>query len=288
MRSRRRPRARQAEARQVVADAEHARRVVVQRRERAIGKFQDMPGLAPRRGAGVEHAHAWSNVEQRRGELGAGVLYRYLTGGETRAADSIGSGRSSRIACAPKDSPARPRSPSLARYCSAREAAPVDAQGHRRMQVAGVQHRFPLLRPGCAHAVYPPLRVGIMRGFGVAACDEGVRLAQIVAQHRVGEAFCRGFEARYRAHRLIHRGMGGSRPRTQLVQRGEQQRVHGRFDRLVQQLGQDARPAARGCARRRRRGPAPQRPGSESVSGPDSASDRLRPTRTCATAAPAA
>ena len=64
-----------AEARQVVVDARHARRVAIQCRERAIGKFQNMPGLAARSGAGVEHPHPRLNVKQRSGELRTGVLH---------------------------------------------------------------------------------------------------------------------------------------------------------------------------------------------------------------------
>ncbi len=197
-----------------------------------------MPGLATRSGAGIEHPHARSNVEQRSGELGAGVLYRYLARAETgnrlyrhRALEQYRL-RSDEFA----------GEAALAQFGQillGREAAPVDAQGHGRVEVACIQNRLPVLRPGRAHAVYPPLRVGVVRGVGVTACNERVRLAQIIAQHGVGKALGRRLEARHRAHRLIHRGMAGTRTRAQLIQRNQQQGLQGRLDRLAQQLGQE-------------------------------------------------
>ena len=78
-----------------------------------------------------------------------------------------------------------------------------------------------------------------MCGLGVAARNERVRLAQIIAQHGVGKTFGRRFQARHRAHRLIHGSMPGARPGAQLVQRAKQQSMQGRLDRFAQQLGEE-------------------------------------------------
>ena len=60
---------------QVFADATRARRVAFERDEVQVGEFEQMAGLAARRRARVEHAHAVTHAEQLRSELRAGVLH---------------------------------------------------------------------------------------------------------------------------------------------------------------------------------------------------------------------
>src|SRR5450830_2036446 len=57
---------------------------MVERPQVEIGIFEQMPGLAAGRGAGIEHAHAILYIEQRRGQLGSSVLYRYQAVGKAR------------------------------------------------------------------------------------------------------------------------------------------------------------------------------------------------------------
>jgi hypothetical protein len=40
-----------------------------------IGQFEQMAGLASGGRAGVQHAHPVGNLAERRGKLGAGILY---------------------------------------------------------------------------------------------------------------------------------------------------------------------------------------------------------------------
>ena len=52
-------------------------RIAVQRQQVDVGAFQQVAGLAARRGAGIQHAHAILHVQQRRGQLRGRVLHRH-------------------------------------------------------------------------------------------------------------------------------------------------------------------------------------------------------------------
>ncbi len=64
------------QAPEVVRDAWHPPGIAVDGQEIEIGELGKVRRLAAGRRAGVEHAHPAADVEQRRRELGPGVLDR--------------------------------------------------------------------------------------------------------------------------------------------------------------------------------------------------------------------
>ncbi len=195
---------RQAQPREVRLDARRACRVDVQRDElREAGlEFHDVAGLAARRRAGVEHAHAGRRRQEARRELGGGVLHGNLAvrkagqrvnGHRLREPERLGR-ELRRLGCEARF--VEPR-----KIILARTAERVHAQPHRRLGIACGRNRLPLGGPVAREGVEHPFRMGVASGAApVRRGEDSLALAQAAAQDRVDEA--RGARAPERARRF--------------------------------------------------------------------------------------
>src|SRR5437867_470497 len=144
-----------------------------------------MGGFPARRGAGVEHTLAWSEVEKPRGALCAGVLHRNLALGET--GQPVYRNRVFQCQGFPtQGSRGDPRRAKPLYILLHRNTAGIDAQRHRRMVVSGCECVLPTLRISCTYEIDPPPRMLVTRFFvGAHLRSERAALAQVAAQQAV-------------------------------------------------------------------------------------------------------
>ena len=99
---------REPEPRQIGAHPLEPRRVAVERGQLDVGELQQVRGLAAGRRAGIEHAHAVGEIEQRRRELRRRRPAPTPAPRRSPGMRSTGSGVSSITAAAPYASPRMP------------------------------------------------------------------------------------------------------------------------------------------------------------------------------------
>ena len=143
----------------------------------------DVAGLAARCRAGVEHAHAGRRRQQARRELGGGVLHGNLSvrkAGQRVHGGRLGEPQRLRRKCARLGR--EPRSDEPREVGVARAAPCVDAQPHRRLDIARRRDRLPVARPVARESVQHPFRVGM------ACATVGVRRRDHRTRARAGIA----------------------------------------------------------------------------------------------------
>ena len=118
------------------------------------------------------------------------------------------------------------------------DPAGVDAQGHRRMLVAGTQHGFPVARIGPAHGGNPPFRVvPVCHGIALQQLLQFVLPALGIAQHGIDQSFQPRGGLAGGADGMVDDGVGCCAGGFELVQRHDQQSVDYRIgQRAFQQM----------------------------------------------------
>ena len=263
-------------------DQRHARRLTVERHEFGQPRcaFENMPGFAARRGAGVEHALPGLCVEQHRRPLCGGILHRHFAFGKTRQ-------RRNRQRRCERDigfeherrSRFDSRGAQFFEIAFARGVVQVDTQGHGRAFVVHLHDTLPIVRGRRAKFFQQPCRVTQRERWIVADKFFYFRdAAQVFAQTGVHQPLGPGLAERLRGRDgLVHGCVRGHAQVAQLVEPGEQQRVDVlvlRLQRFFEQQRGDAgelmKPAQRavckflyqrGLGHRSRRGSTSSLPG---------------------------
>ena len=153
-----------------------------------VGQFQDVARLAAGRRAGVQHAHAVLQIQQRRGQLRASILYgddALLEAGDQRHADRLVQAHGKRSHLARRDT--RFLQHSQIRFD--RALAAIHAQGQWRHGIAGRQNGLPVARVSQAQRIDPPLRIIPLRQWLLQGrFQQGLALAQETPQHGIHHA----------------------------------------------------------------------------------------------------
>ena len=153
-----------------------------------IRQLQQMRGFAAGCSAGIEHAHAVSDIEQFGRHLRAGILHRDLAIGKSRQ-------QGNRPRLFDDDTlPAHDMRGDILQLqhfevIVAGDLSAVHAQCQRRAGVAGIENFTPGLGVFGGDTVDPPLRIGIAAE--IRRHDRSVKFvaaAQKIAQHRVDQA----------------------------------------------------------------------------------------------------
>ncbi len=263
----------------IVAHAFEPRRVDVERDQIERRKLRQMRRLAARRGARVEHAHAVTRVQQRRGELRAGVLHRKPAVRIARQLVDRARSRDDHAGVADALAPIA-AGRQAREYSSRDDCAAIDAQRQRRPRVARIENRRLRRRILREDAIDPPARIRKAR-FGLARSRpsnasrrrRNVRRIALVRPLRR-----RALEPRRRAHRAVDDRVRGRAGVDQLIERDPEQRFDARVGQRAlgeQRTMRAAGPGSAAC-RTRARGRARARPDGTRRIAPAPPEARLR------------
>ena len=236
----------QAQALQIGPHPFQARRVLVQGSQLQIGNlFQQMPGLAARRGAGIQHPLTGFGGKQRRGQLRGGILHRNRACGEARQRERL-----NRLVQNQGTVNARDRRSAMSGcgeqrlIIGAAVLAGVDPQGERWPGIVGSDQIGPVVRPVPAQALQQPARV---RGLRVLAGRQGRSQfstpAHSIAQQCITQTHRPGtLQGMRGGYGFGNGGVLGHAQMPELIQAHQQQGAHrvftGRQRSLQQQIQQ--------------------------------------------------
>ena len=215
---------------QIFGNPRQAPGIVVERDQLYIGGLQQMPGLAARRRAGVQHPHPILHVEQGRGQLRCCVLHRYQPVHE--AGNLAHRQRFFQPHCTRADlGCCHAVGFQQSQIIGHGGLANIDAQGQRRRRIASLQNRLPILRIRGLGGSNPPGRIipnrrRLLQRF----LQQRVAFAQETPQNRIHHAF-----------RVRHIAMR-RRCRNSLIDHGENF-VRQRFSSIVRCADQCQRAA---------------------------------------------